>query len=93
MKTTTVVLDQYTTQKVCLYKFDVIETLLKTKKSHAYFLAQQDVRRKLKKHDKLEDAVLVKIQVIRDESSDMKELASPRKLDALQTNLQDKIKK
>ena len=52
------------TQKVCPYEFDMMETSLKMQKNHAYFLAQQNVRSEWKKHDKLEDTVLVKIRAI-----------------------------
>ena len=58
---------------------------------HAYFLAQQDVRKKYNKHNKLEDTVLVKIKAIPEETSNKKELATRKKLEALQLDLSKKI--
>ena len=69
-------LDQKMTQKVCLYEFDDVEMFLKMQKMLAYFLAQQDATKKWNIHDKLEDAVLVKIKAIPGETLDTKELAS-----------------
>ena len=48
------------------------------------------MRKKWQKYDKLEDALLVKIRAILDRTTDTKELTSLKKLDVLQTNLQDK---
>ena len=76
LKMITVVLDQDTTQKVCLYEFDVIETFLKMQKKYSYFLAQYDVRKKWNKYDKLEDAVLVKIKAVSHGTTDTKEIAT-----------------
>ena len=58
---------------------------------HAYFLPQQDVRKKYSNHDKLEDTVLVKIDAIHDRTSNTKELVTLKKLKALQLDLSKKM--
>ena len=82
LKTSTVVLDQVTTQKVYPYEFDVIETFSKMQKHYSYFLEQQDVRKKWRKYDRLEDNVPVKIQSIPDGTTNTKELSTLKKLNA-----------
>ena len=49
------------------------------------------MRKKWRKHDKLEDTILVKIRAISEETTDTKELSNPKKLDTLQCNLQYKM--
>ena len=48
LKLITIVLDQDTTQKVCPYKFNEIETSLKIQMNHAYLLAGQDAKKEWK---------------------------------------------
>ena len=69
------------------YEFNKIEMFLKMQINHAYLPLQQDARKKWKKHDKLEDAFLFKIQVIPGGTTDTKELANLTKLNALQCDL------
>ena len=61
---------------MCLCEFDGIKTFLKMQKKDANVLAQQDVTKKWNKHDKLEDAMLLKIEAIPDGTTDTRELAT-----------------
>ena len=62
---------------MCTYEFNKIETFLKRIWiNHAYLLAQEDSRKKWQKHEKLEDAFLIKIQTIPDKTTYVKELAT-----------------
>ena len=76
---------------MCLCEFDGIKTFLKMQKKDANVLAQQDVTKKWNKHDKLEDAVLTKIELIPGGASDPKELATLKKSKKLRLELSKKM--
>ena len=83
MKSITIVLNQDMFKTVAPYEFNIMETLLKMQILFDQLLTQQDSKKNWQKHDKLENAVLIKIQAIPDGTMDMKELAKVRKLTML----------
>ena len=93
LKSITVVLNQEMSQKVAPYDFDVIENFPKMQILFDQLLTQQDSKKKWRMHDKLEDAVLVKIRAIPDGTKDAKELVTLKKLNAHRSDLQDKMDK
>ena len=58
---------------------------------HKYFLAQQDIRKKHTKLDKLDNAVLKNLYAIPDGTTEKKEIESPKKLKTTQLDLSNKI--
>ena len=83
LKSITVVLNQEMFQKVAPFEFDVIENFLKMQILFEQILTQQDSKKNWKKHDKLDDAILVKIRAIPDGTTDTKEIAKLKRLNKL----------
>ena len=58
---------------------------------HEYFLAQQDVRNKQTKHDKLDNCVILKIHAIPNWTTNKEKLTTLKKLEDLHLSLSKKM--
>ena len=74
-----------------MHDYNGVETFLKMKKIHKYFLAQQDARKKHDIHVNANDLVIAKLDAIPDEITDKKELTTIKKLKELRLSLNAKI--